>query len=207
MFKILKSAVFAVLFGGMTGFGGMTTVATAQDLPPELLENLMNQCRPDYHRLCPDVLPGGGRVGRCLYDQQERLAPACLKSVKFAYAIKACLPDYKRYCNGLPAGDERIVSCLAQNYGGLNPECERIVRANEPYLERNYPRYSEYSSPKKYDDTPGYEYKKSYDNGYQRSYRDNYDGNGRYAGRTYYNSETQYDSRVDEEDVDREPIK
>jgi len=220
MLKSLKSLVGAALFFNLA------TGAIAQDLPQDLVESLMTQCRPDYHRLCPDVLPGGGRVGRCLNDQQERLSPGCLKAVKFAYAIQVCLPDYKRYCNGLPPGDERIVTCLAQNYGGLLPECERIVRANEPYVDRSQPRYSaydnrdrdgdkrDYDEKRSYDNKQSYDYKRSYSEDYPRSsYQDRYNGNGRYLGRSYYSGEPPRaegpinDARPDEDDVEREPIK
>jgi hypothetical protein len=34
-------------------------------------------CEADYHRLCPTVVPGGGRILRCLLDNDKDLSSAC----------------------------------------------------------------------------------------------------------------------------------
>jgi hypothetical protein len=127
MFKITRLMLCA----------GMLTAAIAAkaaDLPPEILNNVMQICRPDYHRVCPDVLPGGGRVGRCLMDHERELAPACLKAIKFAHAVEVCLPDYQRYCQGVQSNMEAVVQCLAERQRSLSPECGDIVSANAPYV-------------------------------------------------------------------------
>lgn len=110
--------------------------ASAADLPlpPEITQSVMQACRPDYHRICGEVLPGEGRVGRCLQDHEEDLSPACLKEVKFAYAIEACSEDYHRYCQGVPAAGGRIIQCLSERSYSLAPACRRIVQANAPYF-------------------------------------------------------------------------
>jgi hypothetical protein len=34
-------------------------------------------CEADYHRHCAAVVPGGGRILRCLLDHDRELAPDC----------------------------------------------------------------------------------------------------------------------------------
>ena len=136
MFKFVKYLISAGLIAGST------TVAAAGDLPPEVLDSVMASCRPDYHRVCSFVVPGGGRVARCLLDHEIELAPPCLKSIKLAYAMEACMPDYRRYCNGVQPGGGQIVECLASRIEALLPECQRVVSANAPYAGPGHERYS-----------------------------------------------------------------
>ncbi len=141
MFKFVKYLFSAGLIAGST------TVAAAGDLPPEIIDSVMASCRPDYHNLCSFVVPGGGRVARCLLDHEIELAPPCLKSIKLAYAMEACMPDYRRFCNGVQPGGGQIVECLASRIEALAPECQRVVSANVPYATPGRERYSYYRGP------------------------------------------------------------
>lgn len=109
--------------------------ASAQSLPFEAFQDVMDACRADYHRLCPDVIPGRGRVARCLADQEEDISPTCLTAVKFARAVKACTPDYFRFCDGVEPGRGRVARCLADHSDLLSRACYRVVQANTPYLD------------------------------------------------------------------------
>jgi hypothetical protein len=180
MFNPAKYVFLAGLIAG-------SSAAVAGDLPPEILDNVMQSCRPDYHRLCSDVLPGDGRVGRCLLDNEAQLNPGCLKAIKFAYAIEVCMPDYRRFCNGVRPGGGQIVECLGERIESLNSECRRVVMANLPY-----------SSPRR-------DY--SYYNGYERYSREE-----RFNGEHYRDAPPPppppYDSdRDDGPDEDGDPIK
>jgi hypothetical protein len=136
MLKLIK---FVLCAGMMTG----ATVAMAADLPAEVTNDVMETCRADYHRVCSEVLPGDGRIGRCLLDHERELSPGCLKKVKFAYAVEVCMPDYHRFCQGVPAGAANAVECLSHRMGALHPECERVVAANAPYFMPEGPRYGD----------------------------------------------------------------
>jgi hypothetical protein len=128
------------------GLLASATAAAASDLPPELLDDVMATCRPDQHRVCRDVIPGEGRVARCLLDHEPELAPPCLSKLKLAYAMEVCMPDYQRFCNGIAPGGGQIVECLADRMEALAPECRRIVTANAPYAAPYGERYG-YNRP------------------------------------------------------------
>lgn len=181
MLKSIKATAAVVLIAGAA-----QSAVAADLLPREFLNGLMSQCRGDYHRVCPDVLPGGGRVGRCLEDHQEQLSPGCLRAVKLAIAIKACAPDASRFCPQTPAGDGRLISCLADNMPRLAPECARIVNANLPYA---FPRDGHYNGHAQAPTNGGYGYngQSGYNgpNGYN-SYN-GYNGQNGYNGYDGYN--------------------
>jgi hypothetical protein len=48
------------------------SLASAQPSPA-----LRQACEADYHRLCASVVPGGGRILKCLLDHNGELAPEC----------------------------------------------------------------------------------------------------------------------------------
>jgi hypothetical protein len=201
MFKIVKYILGAALISG-------ATAAAASDLPPEVLESVMHSCRPDYHRVCSYVVPGDGRVGRCLLDHERELDPPCLKAIKLAYAIEVCLPDYHRYCDGVPRGPQ-AVECLAGRIESLGPECQRVVSANAPYIGPHGNQYGYAQSPAPYAEpypgtyayreTPRVDERYAYEREHrERPYDDRYAdrgeyreheqpyGDGRYPQRGYY---------------------
>jgi hypothetical protein len=141
MFKIAKYIIGA-------WFVASAPAALAGDLPPDVADSVMQSCRADYHRICPDIVPGGGRAASCLLDHEIELAPSCLQALKIAHAIEVCTPDYRRYCGGSARGPEAF-ECLASRMDALLPECRRIVSANAPYM---YPssRHYAYGSSRPY---------------------------------------------------------
>jgi hypothetical protein len=50
-------------------------------LPPEANNPAVRDawaiCRPDIAELCPEVLPGGGRIVRCLVAHLDQVTPQC----------------------------------------------------------------------------------------------------------------------------------
>lgn len=117
------------------------TAATAADLSTDVADGVMDTCREEYHRICPRVVPGDGRVARCLLDHETVLSASCLQTLKIASAIEDCLPDYGRLCGGVPKGKEAF-ECLADRIDQLMPACLRVVDANAPYMEPRGKRYS-----------------------------------------------------------------
>jgi hypothetical protein len=45
---------------------------------------LQAACGADYKRLCPNVLPGGGRIIACMRGHKEELSAACAAALKGA---------------------------------------------------------------------------------------------------------------------------
>jgi hypothetical protein len=137
------------------GLAAAATAASAAALPPEIIDGVMNACRPDLPRVCTNVAPGDKRAGRCLLDHERDLSPPCLRAVRFAYALEVCLPDYRQFCGGVPQGPQ-AVECLAARMGSLGEECKRAVsmstlrtaRDDYPYGDSPYQgdRYG-YSAP------------------------------------------------------------
>jgi len=84
-------------------------------------------CAPDRRRLCSNVLPGGGRVVRCLMDNRDALSPACrshtAKVDLVSNAAKSCRADTERFCSNILPGGGRLVSCLVGNLDRLTPDC------------------------------------------------------------------------------------
>ena len=44
-------------------------------------EEVMTECRDDYHSLCSEVIPGDGRILKCLKSNSTKLSFECRKKV------------------------------------------------------------------------------------------------------------------------------
>jgi Cysteine rich repeat len=66
-------------------------LAHAQTVPLELRSEalaLMQMCRADYDRLCPGVVPGGGRVLACLQTHTSELGASCAQALPRAQSLR-----------------------------------------------------------------------------------------------------------------------
>lgn len=83
-----RSFVFAATIGAAISGG---TIASAQtQVPPEMRKQAMGLaqiCKSDYEKLCHEVQPGGGRILRCLSDNNEKLSSACRAALPDAQAL------------------------------------------------------------------------------------------------------------------------
>ena len=179
MFNIARYVIGAGLIFG-------ATAAVAGDLRPDTADSIMDACRSDYHRICSEVVPGDGRVARCLMDHERDLAPYCLQSLKSASAAEDCMPDYQRFCPDVPKGQEAF-RCLAQRMERLEPACRRVVAANAPYMQPRGDRYSSNEGPapygpRPYPDRAPYPYEGPYPGPYAY---DGYSGPAEPQGRPY----------------------
>jgi hypothetical protein len=68
----------------------MTTAATAQQAGTEQLRRMpefraaMSACMSDSARLCSNVVPGQGRIIRCLAQRPDQLSTACSAAMQKA---------------------------------------------------------------------------------------------------------------------------
>lgn len=92
-------------------------------------------CADDAAKYCKDVKPGGGRLAKCLKDNEKQLSPACRASIeeskkKVQEAHQACSDDVQKYCKDVKPGQGRIVKCLKEHDKDLSPECK--AKLTEP---------------------------------------------------------------------------
>ncbi len=175
---MLKIAQYVLGAGLLIG----ATAASAGGLASDVADGVMDTCRADYHRICPRVVPGDGRVARCLLDHERELSPPCLQTLKIASAVEDCLPDYGRYCQDVPKGIEAF-QCLAGKVERLTPACQRVVDANAPYMQPRGERYSyNGTTPPYYGTSAPYSRTAPYDERNPAPYGHEEPGAGGYAG-------------------------
>jgi hypothetical protein len=92
-------------------------------------------CIGDYRRLCPGVLPGGGRIAACLNAQAEKLSQPCFQALAerglaLTAALRLCRADYERLCSDVPPGRGRALACLLDNRSRLSPACRNALSAH-----------------------------------------------------------------------------
>lgn len=86
-------------------------------------------CRDDARKLCPNVVPGGGRIPACLRTKLGQLSPGCARVIKGSVAAvrAACEKDAQKLCAGLAPGGGRIATCLREHAAELDPTCRRML--------------------------------------------------------------------------------
>jgi hypothetical protein len=97
-------------------------------LPGERLRAVRMACAADYQRFCRDVLPGGGRIIRCLTRHADVLSQPCFQALTAwgltaVNAFKMCLPDVAALCPHVPPHSGPALACLQQNAAKLSKAC------------------------------------------------------------------------------------
>ncbi len=90
-------------------------------------------CSETLKKYCQDVVPGDGRVMKCLDDHREDQSLACKdwvaeqqKSLKELNS--ACREEIMVLCRYDPSNGIRIFQCLIDNYAGLKLDCRNKLR-------------------------------------------------------------------------------
>ncbi len=76
------SLFLALAMGATPGRAQTVDVYAAMRVPA--VQATMSVCMADRSRLCADVMPGGGRIVRCLAAKSAQLAPACRSGMEQA---------------------------------------------------------------------------------------------------------------------------
>jgi len=114
--------------------GLLPTSASAQPYDGYHRDKIRAACAADAARVCPHVVPGAGRVFRCLRAREHALNNVCYRAVQVAWTIRVCRVDYHRLCAHVPPGEGRVVRCLERNEPKLNPSCRaEFAKINPPY--------------------------------------------------------------------------
>jgi hypothetical protein len=65
---------------------GMLVITLSMARADDARNQARSACEADYRRICSGVLPGGGRVRKCLTDNFEALSSLCKQVVSTASA-------------------------------------------------------------------------------------------------------------------------
>jgi hypothetical protein len=93
-------------------------------------------CLVEIKQLCQGVKPGGGRMRKCIQDNEGKLSPTCRQQVqerrerakgRMQEVKAACEGDVKRFCPNLQAGGGRIRGCLKEHSQELSAACAQAI--------------------------------------------------------------------------------
>ena len=90
---------------------------------------LAGACLSDAKKLCPGVVPGGGKIRECLKSHIKDLSDECKDVLVKAVNAKACADDVKQHCAGMEAGGGKIEACLKAKIADLSDAC-KVALAN-----------------------------------------------------------------------------
>lgn len=85
-------------------------------------------CNETIDKFCKDVIPGNGRILKCLNDHRDDQSIACKdwieeqqKSIQDLMGL--CAEDIARWCRNSPADKVSVFFCLMDNYISLRLDC------------------------------------------------------------------------------------
>ena len=105
----------------------------------EAIDLLAANCGKDIATHCGQANLGGGRVQRCLVQNQARISGRCktanvevvtlLRKREAARqaVLKVCEPDIRRLCAGVVAGDGNLLECFLKAEARANAQCRQAV--------------------------------------------------------------------------------
>ncbi len=101
-------------------------------IPAALAQEEHGACRADVQKFCKDVQPGGGRIGRCLKQNEAALSRDCRDRMdegrrKMEDVAEACRADAKQFCGDIAPGHGRVMRCLSDNRDRLSAPCRAKI--------------------------------------------------------------------------------
>ncbi len=97
-------------------------------------------CGETTTKYCKDVIPGGGRIMKCLNDHRDDQSLACKDWIadqqKSLEELKsACFEEIAKLCRFNPPDGISILQCLDDNYAGLKLDCREKLRVVKERLK------------------------------------------------------------------------
>ena len=101
-------------------------------------------CAETVNKYCKDVVPGSGRILKCLNDHRDDQSIACKdwledQNKSFKELNTACPEEIARLCNFDPPDRLRIVRCLDDNYVNIKMDCREKLREIKDRLKWTEP--------------------------------------------------------------------
>jgi hypothetical protein len=104
-------------------------VAAGQCIKKESMASaeLAGDCLSDAKKLCPGVVPGGGKIGECLKTHIKDLSDVCTDvAVKAVNVKQACADDVKQHCADAQ-GKGPVKACMKSHVADLSDACKVAI--------------------------------------------------------------------------------
>jgi len=118
--------VMTRMFGKRLGLAA-AVLAAVLGAPPSPAQ-VAGPCAETVTKYCKDVVPGGGRLMKCLNEHRDDQSIACRDWVEEQQKsvndlIAACPVEIATLCSVDPTDKVRIYLCLQGNYTALKVDC------------------------------------------------------------------------------------
>jgi hypothetical protein len=91
-------------------------------------------CEQDVARYCKSIVPGAGRVGKCLNENKLKVSGDC---ERYALALREqrkklkteCYGDILANCKDILPGQGRVLSCLQSHKENISRACQMGLKS------------------------------------------------------------------------------
>jgi hypothetical protein len=133
MFKIFS-------FGMRFCFILTTVVIAILVLSLPALAQVGGPCAETITKYCKDVIPGDGRVMKCLNDHRDDQSIACKDWIedqqkRLKGLNEACYEEISVLCKNYPPEGVLIFQCLLSSYSALKLDCREKIREIKEHLQ------------------------------------------------------------------------
>jgi hypothetical protein len=129
----MKRSALVVLVAGL--FLGATGAWAQEDI----IDAVMEACKPEIDAYCSQVTLGEGRLLACFYAHEDKISGRCQYAVyegaaqleMFATAVthlaNECMDDLEKFCAEVEAGEGRVGTCLIEHKDQVTDACRQAM--------------------------------------------------------------------------------